>query len=51
MNAALLSTLGTEKATEVKKASATSLGDIVTLGTMYLATSAVVLLLALTWIL
>ena len=54
MNAALLSTLDTEKTTEVEKASKSStstLGEIATILTMYLATSAVVLLLSLSWVL
>jgi len=52
MNSALLSILDTEKTTEVKKATKPStLGEIATLATMFLATSAVILLLALTWVL
>jgi len=52
MNSALLSTLDTEKTTEVEKVSSTStLGEIATLVMMFLATSAVVLLLTLSWVL
>ncbi|MBY6196103.1 hypothetical protein [Vibrio hangzhouensis] len=53
MNSALLSTLDTEQATEVEQASKSSsstLAEIATIITMYLATSAVVLLLSLTWV-
>ncbi|MGF1911522.1 hypothetical protein L4C38_19025 [Vibrio kasasachensis] len=54
MNSALLSILDTEKSTtvdEASKPSTSTLGEIATLTSMFLATSAVVLLLTLTWVL
>ncbi|SON49165.1 hypothetical protein [Vibrio tapetis] len=56
MNSALLSILDTDKATkeveEIKtsKSSTSSLGEIATIVGMYLATSAVIVLLSLTWV-
>ncbi|MFA0440357.1 hypothetical protein BCU66_014170 [Vibrio sp. 10N.286.49.B1] len=53
MNSALLSTLNNDQNTEVKETPAqmSTLAEIASLATMFLATSAVVLLLSLTWVL
>ena len=53
MNSALLSTLGSEKTREINdasKSSSSTLGEIATTAMMYLATSAVIMLLSLTWV-
>jgi hypothetical protein len=54
MNSALLSTLDTEKSNKVESASKSSTStaaEIATIVAMYLATSAMILLLSLTWVL
>jgi len=51
MNSALLSVLDTEKTTEaVKVTRPSTLVEVATIAAMFLATSAVVILLALTWV-